>query len=254
MSVKLDPMTIVAEENSLQTLSYLDSNDLAQCCKVSKTWNRLASDDSLWKHLFQGIEMPSNVGLKKYLDTHAVTSKEDVLKRIQEFADKLKLNQKGSFTCFFPFNPECKISIELGYVQVKNGSEETSTLKEVCVFIRTIPNDMGYNSTFFGEDNPTTHVPGTSFFNLTIIPGMVKRGLAKYKVVLPATSDIKNFKYSEQINKVLNTRVKSLKIQDQVQTQRRNYIYGITATAVVVVGGIALYLRSSKSDDQSNQQ
>ena len=56
-------LSILPEETTVQILSYLDLTDLVNCCKVSKTLLRLASDDLLWKNLFKEQLNPENIRL-----------------------------------------------------------------------------------------------------------------------------------------------------------------------------------------------
>ena len=68
MSIKFDPITYLPEDKGFKILSYLNEQELVQCCKVSKTWRRLASDNDLWRRIFPEIAIPSGVGVKGYID------------------------------------------------------------------------------------------------------------------------------------------------------------------------------------------
>jgi len=114
MYINTDPMDSIPKECTLQILSYLDAEELAQCCQVSSKWHKMASEDSLWRQLLSGIAISPNICAQEYVRNHAVKSRRQVIQRIQEFANHIQLNQKGVFTCFFPFRPTCKMSIELG--------------------------------------------------------------------------------------------------------------------------------------------
>lgn len=119
MSIRLDPLKYVAEGNKLQILSHLNPQELVQCCQVSKEWSRLASDGSLWRGFFPEKAIPLGVNVKKYIDGHAVKSEDEAMQRIQEFANKVLLNQKGTFTCFFPFKRFNTESPEFFVIQLR---------------------------------------------------------------------------------------------------------------------------------------
>jgi len=142
MHVSTNSIDSIPKECTLQILSCLDAEQLAQCCQVSSKWHKMASEDSLWSELLSGIAISPNMGAQEYLRNHAVKSIREVIQRIQELVSDIQLNQKGVFTCFFPFHPECKISIELVYGRV---SQKEEPYKGMCIFMRALPNYAGNN-------------------------------------------------------------------------------------------------------------
>ncbi len=126
------------EEINHLILSHLDSKSLGRCCLVSKQLNKWASHDGLWKNLFPKVPFPNGTGIKKYIDKHAVTSKDQIAQRIQEFVDKVPLNRKGSFKAICPFNPNCHVYVEIGYGVLDPNQEG---LKDICIVMKKLESE-----------------------------------------------------------------------------------------------------------------
>lgn len=82
------------DEVTLSILSNLGVQSLGRFCLVSHEANRLASDDKLWKPFFPEEMIPKS-GVKAYLDAHGVGSEDQLIIRVQAFAEKIRWGQKG---------------------------------------------------------------------------------------------------------------------------------------------------------------
>lgn len=202
-----DPLSYLPEETSLQVLSHLDEQSLGRCCQVSRTWRRIASDDSLWRHAAQEINtIPQGVNIKSYLDKHAVKSYDQVVRLIQEFVNRVPLNQKGEFTCVFPFSPGCTISVTLGCGEVNSRMEPH--IKEICVFMRAI------------QDNNAALGPAALNSILISESWSPPNRFTSYTERLPQNVGTSYSEY-QRIIKSLNTRVNNLANPGWL-----NYLYG----------------------------
>ncbi|MBA2368494.1 MAG: F-box protein [Candidatus Protochlamydia sp.] len=128
-------MNTLPNECMYITLRFLDPQDLAVCCQVDKSWKEIASDDRLWKYF-----VPQDLAkteIKNYVDTHAVTSYEDVLVRINSFCSQVL--SSGNFYCHFPFNTDYSIFAELGIGDLTPYTRANPAHKETCVFLKKLP-------------------------------------------------------------------------------------------------------------------
>lgn len=139
MSVKNNFIEDLPQEVSTHVLSYLDKDDLARFCLVSKKANQIASDDGLWKKLVPGIPLPAQ-GVKAHLDRYAVGSLLDVVDRVEAFSHMVPWNHSGSFTCYFPFNPGATVQIDLG-------EQSPKVYKDICVCMKKVFDAHGRNET-----------------------------------------------------------------------------------------------------------
>jgi hypothetical protein len=138
MSIRIDPITYFPYEISLRILSELPLQVLGRCCLVSWAWNGAASDNTLWKRLFHNVDVPPEVHCKEYLRKHGVKSEEEILERIQLLVNQVTVNKKGIFTCLFPFDPGCKIRVELAWDSSRSKDKPVET---TCIFIQKILSD-----------------------------------------------------------------------------------------------------------------
>jgi len=135
----MDPMVYLNEDHHFQIFSYFDMEELAKCCRVSQKWHKFASQDRLWRRCLPEITVLPKVNIKKYINTCALISLNQLIQRIREFVDQLPLNKIGVLTCFFATNPKCKISMQFRYCGVNFHSQGRGYLKErVYIFARTI--------------------------------------------------------------------------------------------------------------------
>lgn len=141
--------SVLPNEMIAEALSNLvDARDLGQCLFVSHVWRNLASDDRLWEvvlpRLAPGVPLPSQ-GQLAYLARHAVTSKEGVALRLQEFTQKARPFLHNSFVCFFPYNEGCTVEAVLDSDAIW---PEQGKYKETCIFMRELPSPKSSNSTY----------------------------------------------------------------------------------------------------------
>ncbi len=101
MNNQIDFISQLPTELSLLILSNCSSTDLAKCCQVSKVWKTLAEDNSLWKPIAQSHFDNSILkqSYKSYLKNNIFSSKEQILERIQAFANRIRKGQNGRFIC-----------------------------------------------------------------------------------------------------------------------------------------------------------
>lgn len=137
MSVAFLPR--LPDEAGLHILSFLDPYDLTKSCQVSKTWNRLAGDNALWKRLFSEIEFPAEIKPKEYVARHAVKTQREVLRRLNALARDIQFDQRGEWRCSFPFNPGCSIHAEILFGGVT--SESKKCVREFLIFMRKLPDN-----------------------------------------------------------------------------------------------------------------
>jgi hypothetical protein len=119
----IDVLEQLPIELGLNILFYLKPSELGKCCRVSKTWQIVASDNTLWKKIWEKtFKTFDNSGFvhksesfKTCLDALGIYlerskkilhSKDEILQSVEEFAKKISLNQSGLFICQFPLNPE----------------------------------------------------------------------------------------------------------------------------------------------------
>lgn len=128
----------IPEELTLEMMSYLDVKDLGRCCRVSKEWQRVASDDILWRELGKRalgwIAVPKT-GIKKYLDSHCITSLQGFAERVKLFADNIPENTLGILRCVF--SPEEGQPRDLKITLIKQ--DAVSTLSALAFIVKKLP-------------------------------------------------------------------------------------------------------------------
>ncbi|KAJ3018469.1 hypothetical protein NUW54_g329 [Trametes sanguinea] len=71
----MDILSHLPTELALELLSYLDLPSILACLRVSKTWNRLARDNSVWRVLFsRKVQDGWGVDLRRASRTHPLSS------------------------------------------------------------------------------------------------------------------------------------------------------------------------------------
>lgn len=112
--MSIDPLAFLPKEASIENIpdeifldifSWLEKTELGKCCRVSKKWQRIISDNALWievaKQKFGG-KVPSAPNLKSFLqqyEAQMLKSNEEILDRFQAFANRISLGQNGRFRC-----------------------------------------------------------------------------------------------------------------------------------------------------------
>lgn len=109
----MGPINYLPKETHLEIQKHLDKKSAVRYSRVCHEWNVLIGEtDTLWKTLLPEITFPIEMKAKKYLDLHAIGSKQNFFERTEEFAIKIILGQERKFNCIFPYISNH--SIELG--------------------------------------------------------------------------------------------------------------------------------------------
>ncbi|NGX38385.1 MAG: hypothetical protein K1000chlam2_01558 [Chlamydiae bacterium] len=113
-----DPMELT-DELAVKFLEYLSPRELGICSRVSKNWNRLASDTNLWAKFFSSANIsfektPDNI--KSYFTKIVISNKDELLANLNYFASSLNKDTQAQFVCFY-FNSNSRIEIRVGKVQ-----------------------------------------------------------------------------------------------------------------------------------------
>ncbi len=171
------------EDTQIKILSYLDPEALGRCRRVSILWGQLASSNSLWEKVIPGLTIPQGVGAKEYIySLNLMLSYGQIAQKIETLFSTVQFNQKVSFDCSFPFNPNCTVRAALTYGDVPAQAEPN--IKEDWIFIRKLPTTvMGLMHTHSGSHG--AYRPGEDTIVLAsgdIRPGTV---FAKWEVKLP---------------------------------------------------------------------
>lgn len=99
-------------EIKYEIFSFLNPNDLGKCASVCREWRCIADNNLCWKNIFKEkfkgdiSQAPSLKQLYIEMKRQEISSEHELLKRIQQFVNKIGLHQKGKFTCIFP-QPRC---------------------------------------------------------------------------------------------------------------------------------------------------
>jgi hypothetical protein len=241
----MDPITHFPAEISFQILSPLPSQDLGRCCQVSKAWNSVANDDLLWKHLFQNIPIPSGMNIKKYVQERSVRSKDELLKRIQRFANQITVDKEGRFTCLFPWNPGCSISAD--FYWENNHSKGNPEVRETCIFIKTIL-PQGQDPKIYSSERSTLpyypDFPSAFIFYRTVSPK------ARLQVRLPPRNDLKNEKLCDQISNICKDRLLTLEMIGAAKLHGQFFLLGCLFALIFLYHLPTSILRGDSGDSQ----
>jgi len=151
----------LSKDHQLRILSYLNPMELAQCFQVNRSWENLASDDSLWEQLFPDLTIPANTSAKRYIKSlNPVTSYNQILHKIQRLSSKMRFNQNISFTCNFPLNPRCIVEITFAHTDIFRTSQVESDYEEICTFAKKLP----ANDIYFDKECLSNCSTGPFFF------------------------------------------------------------------------------------------
>lgn len=240
MSVGLFTTPHLSDETSFEILSYLDMNDLVQCCKVNREWRRLASDDRLWKQIFPGVAFPSGISAKEYFqDSHFVNSRAEIKQHIAKFVDDLPLNEAATIKCFFPKNPRCTIIVKVGKVN-GNAKTEPSRIKKI-IFRGTLQGTQLSKSrcSKLLHYSPSPAIPFTR-------PPHISSPIYCRTVLPREAKSSENRLFASHIFRILVLRFRKLADRDQAQFRNDILYYG-SATAVAVLGvAVNMYLKHCK--------
>ncbi|MBS4169233.1 F-box protein [Parachlamydia sp. AcF125] len=140
MMLRLDPFAYLPEEVSLRILSFLKLPEIGMCSQVCKEWDRLASDNSLWKKVYPAMNVEAETDLKKYLIKRVVQSQDEILRQAEKFVKESLPGQKGQFVCVFPFNPEFSVVIDLD-LSYPHPAKKKGGRKDFCLFAKVLPKE-----------------------------------------------------------------------------------------------------------------
>ncbi len=244
MSVSLNTLP---DEVKHLILWNLDAKSLGNCCRVSKQFNKLSSHDDLWKALFPEVSFPNGTSAKKYLDAHAVTSEDEIVQRIQKFVDKVPLNKIGSFKAICPFNPGCEVTVEIGYGILDSSKEN---LQEICLVMKKLKGpdndpDRKVDNGFSQAGHSIK--PEFSFSKLKFVP-IRKEITTNSRFFLPYGEN--GFNNSFIIDQIVKDGITKLK--ETEKQQNRNFILGVAAVVVALVGiTLNMYYNAANKDTSS---
>lgn len=215
MSIQpIDHTLSLPDEAILHILSYLDAQELAQSTRVSKAWQRVASDDTLWRKLCHGMKELPETGVKDFIASRAVVSIKGLLKRVEAFTLKVPLDQKWHWCCVFPSNPDCWIRVWMRTGNVTWKSIASTT--EICFFLKK-----------FDE------------VTLPVIPHTLASAFSVTRVFVPEMAETQNLESA--IDHILVRRG----IQFERGSSRRKRINLITTAGVVAAVALLLYYSNS---------
>lgn len=172
---KLDPVLCMNQDITRNIFSKLLCQDLGTYCQVSKAWNKALNDDVLWMMMLPGIEdimaQDKNAverSINAYVKNHAVMSLNGVVERFEKFNHKVVV--KGSFRCFFPFNPgsSCHINVQYAYCDWIARKPE---LKEQWICLKELQSDARSDATHSSTYGPLsmgiTYPPSLTFWTVS---------------------------------------------------------------------------------------
>ncbi len=139
---KVDPLIVLPPELGLEVLSHLDVEDLWVCCLVNKKWHAFASDNGLWRSFWNQSYMgfPPERSLKQAFTSRAIRSIDELLMRLEMFANRIEFGDQGEFYCNSLEETQLCFSAKL---QVRSTSKpKVSKLEEVCVFVETFFDEL----------------------------------------------------------------------------------------------------------------
>lgn len=128
--IRLDPFKCLPDELCLRILSHRGIKDKARSCLVSRAWQRLATDDSLWKDAIPEGSIPRNRQEDPFVKRCVLMSKEGITEQLKSFIVNMPSDQGGTFSCVFPFLSHCTI-----FAEIKYGLEENPTRNELGIFV-----------------------------------------------------------------------------------------------------------------------
>lgn len=201
----MGPINYLPTETHLEIQNYLDKESAVSYSRVNHAWNLVIGErDMLWKTLFPEFTFSEEMKAKKYLDLHAIGSKDNFFKRIEKFTTKVLLGQTGIFTCHFPYISNGTIELTLHIFpcdplrRVVNGPEKSTEIMK-CDFI--------FMKNVFDEFCPTKErmcYGGKSFFVDLELLGI-------WHVSWNTCFSIRhNRLHYEKINRIINDNLKKL--------------------------------------------
>ena len=105
--MSVDLVKTCPKEISIEIFDLLALQDLGRCAQVSKDWNKLVNDETLWKKIALKIAgtLPNDPPMEPYIEAlkkfvcQRLRSNDEILKRIETFISKVAIGQSARFTC-----------------------------------------------------------------------------------------------------------------------------------------------------------
>lgn len=164
----MDPAQILPTETMHNIMGRLDQFTLGKCEAVSKSWQELASDDSLWKDFLPRatLILMNGVKLKSQVAKPYITSPQQLIERIRQLAAAIPFFDRGHFKVNFPRNPSLSrdIEIDISWGTVGNKNRVPLIYEETFTYTKTvsprtirkkIQSNMGENTFFKARINTT---------------------------------------------------------------------------------------------------
>lgn len=231
-TAKTDLFTQLPTVSSLQAFSFLEASDLAKTSALNKLCNRMACHDQLWRAILKEIELPIKKDLKKYFTVYAITSRKDLLEKIQKFTSKIPMNIQGQFVCLFPYNPGCSVTANLEFALA--GTPPRPAHKELFLFIKPLPRTDHQSL----SDRKCQSGPYGAFFS-TI----------ESKLTLPKGKEGENLDLENEIKRLQHAHLQILNRQrlaraafDLIdQEKRKKFMRNCSISTVIVIAAVALH-------------
>ncbi|CDR33467.1 F-box protein [Criblamydia sequanensis] len=121
------------EELLINIFSYLEPKELANTALVSKKWNTLSCDNSLWKIVSERIPLEleyGEKGIKHALSKiRQITNYHELMEDFKTFSESIEENQTAFYECLFVKNSPCYFNIEFGVI--KDPTKATEVVRQV---------------------------------------------------------------------------------------------------------------------------
>lgn len=98
---------------------------------AASQWDDVESEKSLWRPLCpQGQPLSIKV-VQAIVATKGIYSKDELVRRIENFVQRIGHNQVGKFTCYFPFRDRAIVTV---LVDLRSDNTPQEPLTEFCVY------------------------------------------------------------------------------------------------------------------------
>lgn len=102
----------LSEEIILKIFSHLDAGHLSLCCRVSKLFCRIASDEKLWKALFPMLVVPPGKDLRTYVQENCVLDRRVLKHRLIE---AISQENRSSLKFLFHYHPGLTVDADVDF-------------------------------------------------------------------------------------------------------------------------------------------
>jgi len=100
---------------------------------TASQWDDFEDQTSPWRPLCPQGQPLSIKTVQAIVATRGIYSKTELVKRIQDFVQRVGKDQVGNFTCYFPFRDRAIVSVHVD-LRADNKPSKVPTLTEFCVF------------------------------------------------------------------------------------------------------------------------